>query len=49
MDIMIKENNSDYQKIKNWLLLCGSVEFAKHPTNEIAFKDALSEFSKSIS
>lgn len=46
---MRKENNSDYQKIRSWLLLCGSVEFAKHPPNKIAFKDALSQFSKIIS
>lgn len=46
---MRKENNSDYQKIRNWLLLCGSVEFAKYPSNGMAFKDALSEFSKTIS
>lgn len=48
IDFMRKENNSDYPKIRNWLLLCGSVEFAKYPSNEMAFKDALSEFSKII-
>lgn len=49
IDLVRRENNQDYQRISNWLLLCGSVEFAKHPSNENAFKDALSEFSKTIS
>ena len=48
IDFMKKENSSDYQKARNWLLLCGSVEFAKHPTDDTDFKDALSEFSKKI-
>ena len=49
IDHVRKENNSDYQKISAELRLCGSVEFAKYPSNEMAFKDALSEFSKTIS
>ena len=49
INFMRKQNNSNYQKIRNWLLLCGSVEYAKNPTNDTAFKDAISEFSKTIS
>lgn len=49
INFMRKQNNSDCQKIRNWLLLCGSVEFAKYPSNEMAFKEALSQFSKTIS
>ena len=48
-DFMRKESNSDYQKIRDWLLLCGSVEFAKYPPNKASFKDVLSQFSKVIS
>ena len=48
-DLMRKQKPSDYSKIRNWLLLCGSVEFARHPTDEAAFRDALSQFSKIIS
>jgi len=39
---------SNIKKIRDWLLLCGSVEFARHHTSKDEFSKTLSEFSKSI-
>ena len=49
IDFMKKDNNSDHQRIRDWLLLCGSVGYAKSFPNEASFKEALSQFSKIIS
>jgi hypothetical protein len=38
-----------YSQVKDWLLLCGSVEYAKFKSNDDEFKRALSNFSKEVS
>ncbi len=39
----------DYDQVRNWLLLCGSVEYAKYKSNDQEFRTALSEFSREVS
>lgn len=46
----LNESKSDaYGKVRNWLLLCGSVEYAKYDSSDADFRDALSKFSKEVS
>lgn len=40
---------NNFKQVKNWLMLCGQVEFTKYATDEKKFTTALAEFSKLIS
>ena len=43
-----KSNAKDYDKVRNWLLLCGSVEYAKYKSTDTDFKAALSTFTNEV-
>ncbi len=46
----LHESKSDaYGKVRDWLLLCGSVEYAKYDSSDDDFRDMLSKFSKEVS
>jgi len=46
---ILKESKSNvYDQVKEWLLLCGSVEYAKYVSSDDDFKNALSKFSKEV-
>ena len=46
---ILKESKSNvYDQVKDWLLLCGSVEYAKYDSSVDDFKNALSKFSKEV-
>ena len=48
--IILKESKSnEYNQVKNRLLLCGSVEYARYTPDDDEFEKALSQFSKEIS
>lgn len=44
-----KHQINNFKQVKNWLMLCGQVEFTKYTTDEKKFITALTEFSKLIS
>ncbi|MCV0430911.1 hypothetical protein [Nitrosopumilus sp.] len=45
----LKQTKSDdYELVKRWLLLCGSVEFAKYKSHDNDYQNIFSEFSKLI-
>ena len=47
---LLNESKSDaYGKVRDWLLLCGSVEYAKYHSSDADFRDALSKFAKEVS
>ena len=47
---VLNESKSDaYGKVRDWLLLCGSVEYAKYDSSDADFRDALSKFAKEVS
>ena len=47
---VLNESKSDaYIKVRDWLLLCGSVEYAKYDSSDADFRDALSKFAKEVS
>ena len=47
---VLNESKSDvYSKVRDWLLLCGSVEYAKYDSSDADFRDALSKFAKEVS
>ena len=47
---VLNESKSDaYGKVQDWLLLCGSVEYAKYDSSDADFRDALSKFAKEVS
>ena len=39
---------TDFGKVRDWLLLCGSVEYAKYRSDDAEFKAALQNFSKEV-
>jgi len=45
---MRQSKSTEYDQVKNWLLLCGSVEYAKYKSNESDYVTAVSNFSKLI-
>lgn len=48
--IHLRESNAiEYGQVKNWLLLCGSVAYAKYDFIDNDFDNMLSKFSKEIS
>ena len=47
---LLNESKSDaYGKVRDWLLLCGSVEYAKYRSSDADFRDVLSKFAKEVS
>ena len=48
LDIVRKSKSNEYDQVKNWLLLCGSVEYAKYKSNEDDYTTVISSFSKLI-
>ena len=45
---MRQSKSSEYEQVKNWLLLCGSVEYAKYKSDDNDYTFILSKFSKLI-
>ena len=45
---MRQSKSNEYEQVKNWLLLCGSVEYAKYKSNESDYMTVVSSFSKLI-
>lgn len=46
---VLRESKSNaYSQVKDWLLLCGSIEYAKYHSNDDDFKNILSKFSKEV-
>ena len=43
-----ESKSTSYEKVRDWLLLCGSVEYAKYDSSDADFRDMLSKFSKEI-
>lgn len=48
LSVLRESKVTKYDKVKDWLLLCGSVEYARNKFNDDEFKSALSNFSKEI-
>ena len=47
--VILRESKSNvYSQVKDWLLLCGSVEYAKYSFNDDDFRNILSKFSKEV-
>lgn len=44
-----KSNAKEYDRIRTWLLLCGSVEYAKYKSIDSEFRNALSTFTNEVS
>ena len=49
LNILSELKSDAYGKVRDWLLLCGSVEYAKYDSSDTDFRDALSTFSKEVS
>ncbi|RMW35837.1 MAG: hypothetical protein EA443_01645 [Nitrosopumilus sp.] len=49
LSVLNKSKSDAYGKVRGWLLLCGSVEYAKYDSSDADFKDALSKFTKEVS
>ena len=49
LNVLDDSKSNAYGKVRNWLLLCGSVEYAKYDSSDADFRDALSKFSKEVS
>ena len=46
---ILRESKSNvYSQVKDWLLLCGSIEYAKYSSNDDDFRNILSKFSKEV-
>ena len=43
-----KSNAKEYDQVRNWLLLCGSVEYAKYDVIDSDFRRAISTFSNEV-
>ena len=48
LSILRNSKSNTYDQVKDWLLLCGSVEYAKYVSNDDDFKNTLSKFSKEV-
>ena len=44
-----KSNAKEYDRVRTWLLLCGSVEYAKYKSIDSEFRNALSTFTNEVS
>ena len=49
LNILHESKSNVYGKVRDWLLLCGSVEYAKYDSSDNDFRSALSNFSKEVS
>ena len=49
LDVLREVKSSEYSQIKDSLLLCGSVEYARHKSNDGEFKKAIQFFSNEVS
>ena len=49
LDVLRKTNANEYSQVKSSLLLCGSVEYARYPSDDDEFKKALEIFSNEVS
>ncbi len=49
LTILNKLKRGEYNRVRDWLSLCGSVEYAKYDSNDDDFNNALSKFTKEIS
>jgi len=48
LGIMRESKSNVYSQVKDWLLLCGSIEYAKYSSNDDDFRNILSKFSKEV-
>ena len=48
LSILRNSKSNTYDQVKDWLLLCGSVEYAKYHSNDDDFRNILSKFSKEV-
>ena len=48
LDILRNSKSDSYDKVKEWLLLCGSVEYAKYTSSDDDYKHIILRFSKEI-
>jgi hypothetical protein len=48
LSILRESKPNVYDQVKDWLLLCGSVEYAKYVSSDDDFKNTLSKFSKEV-
>ena len=49
LSVLNESKSSAYCKVRDWLLLCGSVEYAKYRSSDADFRDVLSKFAKEVS
>lgn len=49
LNILKDSKSNAYGQVKDWLLLCGSVEYAKYDSSDEDFGNTLSTFSKEVS
>ena len=49
LNVLNESKSNAYGKVRDWLLLCGSVEYAKYDSSDADFRDTLFKFSKEIS
>lgn len=48
LNILRESKSNVYGQVKDWLLLCGSVEYAKYISSDDDFKNTLSKFSNEV-
>ena len=48
IQLMKRQKLTHTRKIKNWLELCGMVEFAKHDVSETKFHNIISSFKREL-
>ena len=49
LDVLNESKSDAFGKVRDWLLLCGSVEYAKYDSSDNDFRNTLSNFSKEVS
>ena len=48
LDILRNSKSDSYDKVREWLLLCGSVEYAKYTSSDDDFENTILRFSKEV-
>ncbi|MBI1663178.1 MAG: hypothetical protein IS860_06770 [Nitrosopumilus sp.] len=48
LDVLNESKSNVYFQVKEWLLLCGSVEYAKYDSTDNDFENIISQFSKEV-
>ena len=48
LDILRNSKSDSYDKVKEWLLLCGSVEYAKYTSSDDDYDNIILKFSKEV-